>query len=303
MEENQLLNNLKVPSGKIDVVLDTDAYNEIDDQFAIAYMLKCSDKLNVKGICAAPFYNSNSQGPCDGMVRSYDEIKKILKLMRREEVSVHKGSKQYLVDESTPVESEAADFMGTLAKEYSPQKPLYIVAIGAITNVASAIIKYPEMKENTVIVWLGGHGVHMPITDEFNMKQDIAAARVIFNSGVPFVQLPCAGVVSQFYISKPELEYWLMGKNELCTYLAENTIKAAEKYASGKPWTRVIWDVTAVAWLVNDNRRFMYDKVIPAPVPEYNNTYSFDDTRHKMTYVYYIHRDALMRDLIERLVD
>ena len=33
-----LLNRLKRPEGKIDVVLDTDTYNEIDDQFALAYL-------------------------------------------------------------------------------------------------------------------------------------------------------------------------------------------------------------------------------------------------------------------------
>ena len=36
----QLLKNLQVPDHPVDVVLDTDAYNEIDDQFAIAYLLR-----------------------------------------------------------------------------------------------------------------------------------------------------------------------------------------------------------------------------------------------------------------------
>ena len=48
MIQAQLLKNLEVPTGKIDVILDTDAYNEVDDQYAIAYMLRSQDKLNVK---------------------------------------------------------------------------------------------------------------------------------------------------------------------------------------------------------------------------------------------------------------
>ena len=63
MTNEQYLKNLKVPTGQIDIVLDTDAYNEIDDQFASAYMLKYKNNLNVKGIYAAPFYNSRSSGP------------------------------------------------------------------------------------------------------------------------------------------------------------------------------------------------------------------------------------------------
>ena len=197
MNNMQFLKNLSCPQNKIDVILDTDTYNEIDDQFALAYMLKSAYKLNCKGICAAPFYNSNSSSPEDGMIKSYDEINKILSLMG-EKVNVYKGSATYLPDENTFVKSDAAEFMANIANKYSPEKPLYIVAIGAITNVASAILMNPKMKENCVIVWLGGHGVHMPITDEFNMKQDIAAARVVYASGVPVVILPCAGVVRQF---------------------------------------------------------------------------------------------------------
>ena len=56
MTNEQRIKNLSVPSDKIDVVLDTDAYNEIDDQFAIAYMLKSKEKLNTKAIYAAPLY-------------------------------------------------------------------------------------------------------------------------------------------------------------------------------------------------------------------------------------------------------
>ena len=74
---------LNAPTGKIDVVLDTDAYNEVDDQFAIAYMLRSSDRLNTCAIYAAPFFNSLSSSPADGMEKSYAEILKILSLCER----------------------------------------------------------------------------------------------------------------------------------------------------------------------------------------------------------------------------
>ena len=50
MDNNQLFKNLSIPEGKIDVVLDTDTYNEVDDQYALSYMIKSSDKLNVKAL-------------------------------------------------------------------------------------------------------------------------------------------------------------------------------------------------------------------------------------------------------------
>lgn len=301
MTNEQRIKNLSVPTGTVDVVLDTDAYNEIDDQFAISYLPKSKEKLNTRAIYAAPFFNENSEGPADGMLRSYEEIKKLLALIN-EETEVFKGSDSFLENESVPVISDAARDLAERAKGYSPEDPLYVVAIGAITNIASAILLNPAIAENCVVVWLGGHALHYHDTKEFNMVHDIAAARVVMKSGVPFVQLPCFGVVSSFTVSKPELEFWLKGKNPLADYLSENTIKAAEKYASGKAWTRVIWDVTAVAWLLNDSDRFMLSRLIPTPIPTYDGLYSTDFNAPLMRYVYNINRDCLMTDLFEKLI-
>ncbi|MBQ3058642.1 MAG: nucleoside hydrolase [Clostridia bacterium] len=306
MENALYYNNLNVPSGKIDVVLDTDAYNEVDDQYAIAYMLGHSEKLNVKGICAAPFLNPKAESVKDGMEKSFNEILKVLTLAGYDNYKpfVYKGSQSYLPDVNTPVQSEAADFMSQLSEDYSPENPLYIVAIGAITNVASAILKNPNMKENCVVIWLGGHSANIPkAAVEFNMKQDIAAARVVFGCGVPLVQLPCRGVVDRFLTTQHELSYWLKGKNQLCDYLYENTVQYAEAYARGKPWSRVIWDVTAVAWLLNDNDKFMQDTLVSSPIPEYDKQYAFDNTRHLIKSVYWINRDALFEDLFNTLGD
>lgn len=304
MTQEQYFKNLTVPKGKIDVVLDTDAYNEIDDQFAISYMLCKAQNFNVKGVCAAPFLNGKSVSAEDGMIKSYNEILKLLSLMNKEDLKsiVFKGSKNYLSNEITPVESDAAQFLANLADKYSPENPLYIVAIGAITNVASAILKNPKMKENCVVIWLGGHATHIPLAaSEFNMGQDIAAARVVLGCGVPLVQLPCNGVVDHFATSRYELEHWLRGKNALCDYLCDNTIKEAESYAKDKPWTRVIWDVTAVAWLLSEESRFMKDRLIPSPIPEYDKHYAFNEKRHFIKYVYEINRDALFEDLFRVL--
>ena len=304
MEREQFLKNLERPKGKIDVVLDTDAYNEIDDQFAIAYMLTYPEKLNVKGICAAPFLNEKSTSPGDGMEKSYDEILKLLKLARREELSeiVYKGSLDYLADETTPQDSPAARFMASLADEYSPERPLYIAAIGAITNVASAFLMNPKMAENCVVVWLGGNALSSPwAASEFNMMQDIAAARVVIGSGVPFVQLPCMGVVDRFATGRWELEHYLVGKGPLCDYLAKNTIAEAERISAWKAWTRVIWDVTTIAWLIDENMMYLLEEKKPRFMPNYDKKYEYDKEREEFVYVFHVYRDALFDDLFGRL--
>ncbi|MCL1792972.1 MAG: nucleoside hydrolase [Oscillospiraceae bacterium] len=294
------IKNLERPSANIDVILDTDAYNEIDDQFAIAYMFANRQKLNIKAIYAAPFHNGKSSGPKDGMEKSYEEIIKVISMIGGAEgTKVFKGSNQYLKNETSPEISPAAEHFADLAGRYSPENPLYAVAIGAITNIASAILMKPEIIENIVIVWLGGNSLHWNDTKEFNLYQDVAAARVIFGCGAPLVQLPCAGVVSAFTVSEAELEKWLLGKNKISDYLAQNTIEEASSYAKGSPWTRVIWDVTAVAWLIDG--RFFGERLEKSPIPEYDGHYAYDGSRHFIKYIYHVNRDALVGDLFGKL--
>lgn len=300
MEINEsILKRLARPQGPVDLVLDTDAYNEIDDQFAIAYMMKSPETLRPQAIYAAPFFNSNSTGPADGMERSYQEILKLLSLMGREDMKVFRGSDRYLPDENTPVESDAARDLADRAMNYSQEHPLYVVAIGAITNVASALLLRPEIKNRIVVVWLGGHSREWPDSKEFNMFQDVAAARIIFGCGLPLVQLPCMGVVSHFTVSGVELEAFLRGKNALCDYLVDHTEEEVRSYCQSPVWSRIIWDVTAVGWLMG--KELMADITIPSLIPQYDHHYSYCESRHPMKYVYYINRDGLLQDLVEKL--
>ena len=299
MTNEQRLKNLQIPTHPVDVVLDTDAYNEVDDQYAISYLLACDEKLRLQAFYAAPFYKKHLATVKQGMEESYREICDLLKLAKRQ-ATVLRGSETFMTDEKTPILSEAAQDLAKRALNYSPEKPLYVIAIGAITNIASAILLEPKVAENTVVVWLGGHAHHYHDTLEFNLRGDIAAARVVMGSGVPFVQLPCNGVVSSFRISKPELEHWFVGKSNLMSYLAGYTIKTAESYAAGTPWTRVIWDVTAVAWLMNEEDKFMNCRIEKIRLPNYNGMYE-PPIDLEMAYVYNIKRDALMTDLVERL--
>jgi hypothetical protein len=298
-----LVRRLDKPDGVVDVVLDTDAFNEVDDQYALAYLINKGDKLNLKAIYAAPFFNEKSTGPGDGMQKSYDEIFKIISLMDRDELKpiVFKGSDKYLPSESEPVVSDAAKHLVKLASGYSSEKQLYVIAIGAITNIASALLIEPSIKDKIVIIWLGGNAHDWYTNTEFNLSQDVAAARIIFGCGVPLVQLPCMGVVSAFTTSGPELEHWLRDKNKLCNYLLNYTVKQALEDGGRPTWTRVLWDVTAVAWLLDDG--LMLDRLEPSPIPEYDHNYAFNKTRHPIRYVYHINRDALFEDLFNTLAE
>lgn len=301
IDHEALLRRLAKPSGPVDVVLDTDTYNEIDDQYALALLIKSAGKLRLRALYAAPFDNNRSNGPADGMARSHQEILHILTLMGREDLHgiAHKGSERFLPSETEPVDSPAARHLAELAMGYTPDAPLYVIAIGAVTNVASALLLAPAIRDRVVIIWLGGHALDWPNSREFNLAQDVAAGRVVFGCGAAVVQLPCMGVVSAFRTSGPELEHWLRGQNKLCDYLVDVTTEAGVTEQRIATWTRPIWDVTAVAWLLDGD--LMLDRIEHSPIPQYDHHYSIDRTRHPIRYVYHIKRDELFKVLFDTL--
>ncbi|MHC4433829.1 MAG: nucleoside hydrolase [Planctomycetota bacterium] len=297
ISEGQRIKMLKPPEGRpVRMVLDTDTYNEIDDQFALVYAL-ISPELDVEAVYAAPFHNSRSTGPKDGMEKSYEEILRILdKLDRSAEGFAFKGSTSYLKDPKNPERSPAALDLIKRARKSSPDDPLYVVPVGAITNVSSAILIDPSIIKNIVVVWLGGNGHNWPHQREFNFRQDLNASRVIFDSGVPFVQCPCTPVVTHFRTTVPEMERYVGGRGPIGDYLLD-IFKRYRKDHFG--WSKVLWDMTAVAWVVNDS--WLPSNLVHSPIVTDNYTLSFDNSRHLIRTVYYVNRDPIFRDFFTKL--
>ena len=278
------------------VIIDTDAYNEIDDQYAIAYAMRSDERLEISAICAAPFLNSRSSSAKEGMIKSYDEIFRIASLTDKNySFPIYKGSEEFLASKDTPVESEAADKIAEIV--LGSDEPIYIIALGAITNVASAIIKHPEIAEKTAVVWLGGNALHWTDTAEFNLGEDVLAAQVVFDSGIPLLQIPCRGVCSEFLTTIPELEYYIGGKNELCDYLLAET----KKYPKDSfAWSKQLWDVTAVG-IFTLPEAFCTD-IAPRPLVADKYSYTHDSSRPPYVYVKRIKRDPIYADMFRKLV-
>ena len=92
------------------VIVDSDTYNEMDDQYAIAYAI-ASDKMEVLALNAAPFHNDRSRDFGDGMEKSYEEILRVLEhIGKTGQYPVFKGSRTRISDdpELRPVDSPAA---------------------------------------------------------------------------------------------------------------------------------------------------------------------------------------------------
>lgn len=299
MSEDILLKKLTPPDphSKVRMVLDTDTFNEIDDQFAIVYALQSQDKLNVEAIYAAPFHNNRSTGPEDGMEKSYDEISRILKRLNvASEGFVYKGSKGFLESKNNPYRSEAALDIVERAMSATEDEPLYVVAIGAITNVVSAILIEPEIIDKIVVVWLGGHAFHWSDAKEFNLKQDVLATQVLFDCGVPLVLIPCMGVTSHLLTTLSEIEKFVVGKGEIGDFLAK---RFAEYHEDHYAYSKVIWDISAIAYLLSEEA--VLTQIVHSPILTDQVTWSFDSSRHFIRYAHHVNRDVIFKDLFTKL--
>jgi inosine-uridine nucleoside N-ribohydrolase len=293
-----LLQQLEPPTGPVSIVLDTDTYNEIDDQFAVVYSL-LSDRVHVEAMYAAPFFNSRSTGPGDGMHKSYEEILRLLSRMGHPaEGFVFRGSERYLGGADTPACSEATDDL--IARAMQPRDgPLYVVPIGAITNVASALLLEPKIMERIVVVWLGGQPQYWPHTGEFNLRQDVPAAQVVFNCGVPVVQIPCKNVAEHLRSTLPEMRTYVKGRGEIGDYLYQIFEGYFEDhYARSK----VIWDISTIAYLTNPD--WVPTEIRPSPVLLDDVTWGTEDpSRHPFRVATDVNRDLVFGDLFRRLAD
>ena len=297
LSSEQRLKLLNPRPEKLRVVMDTDAYNEIDDQFAIVQMMLSPERLSVEAIYAAPFHNHRSTGPLDGMEQSYDEILRLLERLNVEgDGLVHKGVAQYVGPQKKAACAPAVDDLILRARTGTPENPLYIIAIAAISNVASAILKAPDIIDRIIVVWLGGHVLNWPDTREFNLKQDIGGAQVLFDSGAPIVLVPCMGVTSHLLTTVPEIERYVEPRGDIGAFLAKRFKKYSDTH---KGWSKEIWDMAAVAWVLNEEWAPSY--LVSSPILTEQATWSFDHSRHLIRYVHQVNRDAIMQDFFQKL--
>ncbi len=244
-----------------------------------------------------------------GMEKSYQEILLVLdKMNMRDTLKVYRGADRYLGSYDTPVESDAVTHLIETARTASPDAPLYVVAIGAPTNVASALLLAPDIINNIVVTWTAGYPTTVMdvFQESFNMEQDMLSSQLLFDSGVPQVYLPGFHVGVQLGLSLPEMEAWVKGKGAIGDYLYElytdNPHYPFQGFDTDDHFARtwIIWDLVNFAWLMN-----------PEWVPTYmiDTPYLSDDRkwirqgnpRHIMREALDLNRDAIFRDFFHKL--
>lgn len=279
---------------KLNVILDTDTYNECDDQFALAYMIKNQDIFNIEAITVAPYsHKERNETVISGREKSYNEIIKICNWLNLDTTNkVFKGAEDYICNGY----DETNDAVNKIIEVALRNDKTYIMAIGAITNVALAIQKEPKIIDKIEVVWLGGHSLLQNNNLEFNFRQDVNAVKIVFDSKVKLTIIPCKNVASNLRTSVYELNHYLKDKSELCNYLIDRFYNDGYH---GIQERRVIWDISVIAYMIN--KEWFTSEDISCPNIKEDTSYELTTNNHKITMVNYIDINKVYNDLFKKL--
>jgi inosine-uridine nucleoside N-ribohydrolase len=232
------------------------------------------------------------------MEKSYEEILRLLERLRVPPAGlVFPGSTSYLTGRPAPERSPAALDLVEKALASPIDDPLYVLAIGAITNVASAILIEPEIIRHIVVVWLGGNPISAPKPEEYNLMQDPRASQLMFDSGLPLVHIPCLGVASHLLTTQCELEQAIHGRNAISDFLYDRFVSYTSDHFA---WAKEIWDISTVAFMLNPD--WLPSQLEPSPILTNDLKYRPAPAgRHVIRSPWYLYRNPIFKDLFTKL--
>ena len=273
------------PAGeRIRLLVVSDATNEIDDVWAIALALLYPERFQIEGFVGSNYDHSHEEVGPSSIERSVKEIQTILeKAGMKGKYPVYPGAHpmQY---ESVPSSSDGVDFIVERAMAATPEAPLWILGLGSATDLASAYLKEPAIKDRVVIFWHARTEETWPFrAHNYNIKGDMHAARMLFHSPLPLILFDTgthlsAGTMEESATNvKP---YGLLGE-----YLYNYRLKR-ESWSGTK---KGFFDVGDIAVLIDPSIGKWEETVCPT-VTTYMD-YNFYRTNGKLLRCYGIDRD------------
>lgn len=276
------------PEGKLRVLIDTDAACEVDDQHALTLALLSAERFEIEGIVAAHF--GDAGGP-EGLKQSVGEIDAVLAHAGLAgKYPVKCGSHPFRYSQ-LPEPSEGVDFMIERAMDPSETEPLWVVSLGACTNVAAAWLKEPRIKDRVVVLWHGR--TRWPETCwNFNAYNDLKAVRILFQSQLPLVLFDTG---TDLVCPMDEAGENIRPHGQLGRYLYDIRLRRPAWQSAKKG----LFDLGDIAALVDPS--LCEFEVVNVPSVNWDMLYDHRNTHGRMVRIHSIRRDATFELLYQRL--
>jgi purine nucleosidase len=271
------------------VIIDSDAKNEIDDQWAIALAILSPERFAIEGFVGAPF--DNAWGGPGSVAASVAEIETVLdKAGMAGRWPVLHGSDP-LRYQFEPSPSPGVDFIIERALASTPEDPIWVVGLGAATNMASALLQAPEIVDRVVAFW--HFRTRWPEKCyNFNVFGDVRAARLLFHSPVPFVLFDTGT-----YLRCPmeESAQFVAPHGALGRYLHEYRYQSEYFQRADKGFFD-LGDIAALA----DPDLACWDET-PCPEVDWDLSYRFTNKLGSILRCYHVDRDRTFGLLYDKL--
>lgn len=173
------------------ILIDTDIGDDIDDALAIGFALNCP-QVCVKAVTTV-YGDTETRGKL---------ALKLLRVFDRKDISVGVGIKKPLFgkEDARPINQAAVldekevlpvlsrhNAVDLIISKVNSCRDLTIVSIGALTNIATVLIKEPNLAKKARLIMMGG--VVNSQQAEHNVSCDPEAARIVFESGIEIIMV------------------------------------------------------------------------------------------------------------------
>lgn len=299
---------------RIDVILDTDANNELDDQHAIAYLLMHQDEVDILAVTSnATRYGGDAE-------EQAAEARRITRLMGPlgKDVPVMAGATGNYeailphIGEDSFDGSEVVQCIIDAARRHSPRHKLLLIPVGKLTNVALALAKAPDIIPNVHIVWLGSN---YPNPGEYNMENDVPSVNAVIDSGAELevaivassegMKGTCAvGMIRREMVERvagkgPRVEPVEGRAGDTFTCVGDYLLNLFEQCSTDDNYYRCLFDMACVATALQP--AWAEAKEIPAPILEGTAWKERPDNTHTIKILCNFNRDAIIDDFVAHL--
>jgi purine nucleosidase len=285
-------------NGRVPVVLSTDVGNEIDDQWAIVYLL-LQPKFKVLGVMSAHAPTITAPAGKTSYRILVDVVENRMGMYRHPPLI--EGGSQPLENSVTAKRSPAVDFLIRTSAGFSKEKRLTVLMIGAATDVASAILLDPSIVDRIRVVQMGFRNEQGG--DEFNIANDVHAVQAILNSNVPLIIGPGDVCRASLSLTFAQARKMLAQRGAIGSWLWEEyqawyfrVVKPLRVNDFSKSW--VIWDDIALAYVLGMTTQHTSAR------PRMRADMKFENlqTDREVTWITDVDQDRLWSDFL-KLVD
>lgn len=288
--QDRLVPELPPAGERIRLIIDTDAANEIDDLYAVALALASPERFAIEGFVATHFAQRAGRA---SIQQSYDLLCELLAIGGLESTYpvVRGGDPLPYLDE--PSDSDGARLIVERANAGSAEDPLWVVGLGAQTNLASALLIDPGIKPNVRFVCHARSEWSWPDrSEQFNIGGDVRAAGVLLESGVPLVWFDTG---QQLTCPMEETAARLRPLGGIPAFLHDFRLRHPRFQSPGKGF----FDLGDIAWMIEPS--VCTNQVVPVPRLDWKMAFSHDGDLGRMLRASSIRREPVWELFFSRM--